>query len=618
MELMNIPFTTITNKTTLQQYPKITVPPMPPAENVILQEINFTKMEDNPTRYFGTHSNDFCSIEPVFEDGCCVYGKSKKGYILISDAIIRIVKICTYYENENDSYPKTMFKLLVFSNRISPQYIDINAESYYTLPQLLRNQLVNISILEKNNLLVEYLRKVYLLSVDKAKQEQYYRYTGWHFFADGIRYVIGFDGAYSNYNIPLIERDSFFQVLHEGLSFLDVIKPQYAKTIFLHTHIAYALYWLQSSGISSAYKSTLFIEAMSQSLKSSVMRLLANPFLSDNGSRDGALTRGSSTLASIRTAMFLGQDQTICIDDVTLANENLAKRCADNVEYILRVIGDGRFDDYMDISKNSVWSNIYRGGVILTGESKAAGEFSSDARTTRIVIDRNTFDKEKLLQFQKTPYVLRNYFALYVQFLTEFGPHIHEKYSTGYFVECRKRYQYLEEPRFIDTMAGYHIISEIIRDFCTWAGADNKSAQLVAQNMSEAAEEVMQFNADSIRNNNPVFIFVKTIYEATYDFPIAESEDEYMQGNYNGFYKGNEIWIDPQKSYNFIQSKADYYQKIPPARTLHRLLHNYGLIRVQTTGRNTIEYTIRGGRRYGRPYMLVLLIPKIRKFLYNE
>jgi len=251
-------------------------------------------------------------------------------------------------------------------------------------------------------------------------------FSGWFDLHTDISYRIGRNSYYKDMRLPQISNGTETAIFQAGQSFLSIGKTQPPIILlWMYAHLGFLLYWLKQGGQVSMF--ALYLRGKTGSLKTAVASEISNVFDHD---RTHATIRMTSTAASISTALAMSRDTCLCIDDFSNSSLPDSRKSESNAELVIRAIGDGVLPSKMNVQDFSkIVRNTVRCAVIMTGEEKLSLGASSLLRVIEVPIDEHTFVGEHLQVFQESPEIMRNYFALFVQYLSIHGQEITAAYS---------------------------------------------------------------------------------------------------------------------------------------------------------------------------------------------
>ena len=284
--------------------------------------------------------------------------------------------------------------------------------------------------------------------------------------------------------------------------------------------------------------SVLFLKGRTNLLKTATASVLANVFKLD---RNNVAIRLSSTQASLQHQISALRDNLILIDDFsnTAGADNL--KMTRNAEFLIRAIGDGRFNSKMNVADFSKLANdSIRVAVVLTGEEGLDLDTSSMYRIVTLPVYEHTFDGAVLTKFQRDPTILREYFALFVSFLEEqpanFVTDLNQR-----FLSYRQNYgNMLKVPRFVDFASTMSLLAEVVSNFGKWCGYGEEFATQYFDGATTAVLRVLEAHQQVSAESDVVRRFLFALNQTlgtSVGTHVADNEDIYVsdEQSYIGF-----------------------------------------------------------------------------------
>ena len=469
-----------------------------------------------------------------------------------------------------------------------------------------------------------YLSEVFQRDYANAPRKVRPTLSGWLEAYGSTRYYVGEDAFYAQCAIPDITGRSRLDLFLDGTAFLDVGHGNDAIIIlWLTGHVAFSRCWLSKGGV--AFRSTVFFKGATGLHKTSTVSEMANVFDDD---RSHAVIRMTSTPALIRETMIRLKDQVCVVDDFSNTEASSRKQSENNAEYVIRAVGDGIFPGHMSVKD---FSQPVRQEVccvaVLTGEEELGLGQSSDYRTIVVPVMENTFDPQALTRFQQNRSIVQRYFALYIEFLTNYGAQIAQN-ASGWLGRYRAELgDRLRLPRLIDAAAVLCIQADIWAQFAAYCGMDSDFIQKVHTQMQEAIVRLVHANVAVSREKALEWRFLFALWQSLGTKPqngLAEDERAYTENEagFIGFRERAEglIWLRFNDAWMLV---ARYYQGLGESwlakeGTVKKLLLKKGLSagRLAPEGQSGNEY-LRRARLGSRKRMLVLYEEAVEKLL-NE
>ena len=473
----------------------------------------------------------------------------------------------------------------------------------------------------------EYLTGVYQRDAPTAVVEYLSDIIGWVEFEEvPPKFYVGTDKFYSGMEIilPSVEYLNRREIFAEGSAFRQIGHGNgVIEILWLVAHIALSLFWLREFGVD--FRSVIFVKGKTNLFKTTVVSLIANIF-AKNRRKAGA--RLSSTKAYTQEFVTKLRDNVVLLDDFSNtvgASNNFAR---DNAETAIRAVGDGMFSGKMNIT------NLAEGRaddvqcvIVITGEDELGLSESSLYRLIVLPIVEGTFDPQVLAHISNRHEVLQNYFALFVQFLTEYGSNVVGECASR-FAEYRELYrQKFSVPRFIDAIVTMAVEIDLIAAFGMYCGMSDAEMINYREHALNAVENVMQQNLTITKESTPEVRFLHALKQSigtTKYNRLAATESVYVSdsSSFIGFREEttSTIWLRFDDAYKLVVS---FYQRqgeqfLTTAKTIKELLLQRGLSdgKFVPNGQGSSEY-LRKSKKPPRKWFLVLKVDAIEKFL-NE
>ena len=496
------------------------------------------------------------------EDQDGVHIRKKDGDLVqISNATIRLVEIQEEWLSDTKSKKKVVCQIYCEAWNGECRTLEVPLEEYKQVYQLLHKKYPDVLLAANGKeALEEYLTDVVANKLKTLPVSIRALWTGWIRIRGEARYLVGKDPFFDSYEIPAINPMDRENVFRSGTSFLSVGNDNLEiNIIWIFSHISYSLFWLREG--KTDFRSVLFVKGLTNNLKTSVVREISNVF---DKNRDHAVIRIASTVASLQYQINMLRDQTIGLDDFSNSELRSKNKAVEAAEDVIRAIADGVFPTKMAMtSSDRVTRNAVRAGVIMTGEEELGLGLSSNYRTIVIPIKEGCFDGTALELFQENPNILREYFALYVQFLTENGEKL-AAHCCEMFQMYRRYYsEKLQTRRLIDAAAGLNLITWFISQFALYCGVrvDEQSEECRAQ----CILELLQQNQKSSEVQKPEVRFLSGLMQSIGTGPkngLARDEETYVldESQFIGFLEKDEglIWVRFESAWDLV---VNYYRK---------------------------------------------------------
>lgn len=507
--------------------------------------------------------------------------------------------------------------------------IKVPAQDFKDIFELIRKRFPSVyTSIGDGNAKEEYLTLVYQRDIKTAEIEYYSDICGWIEF-QGLppKFYVGEDSYYAlmNIAIPDVSILNRREIFLAGSGFREIGHENgVIEILWLAAHIALSLFWLKKFGVD--FRSVIFVKGKTNLFKTTVVSLLANVFAQNRERVDIPLT---STPASTQKHITKMCDQVVLIDDFSNsagANNNQARN---NAETIIRAVGDGRFAGKMNVTNlaESCLDKV-QCVIIITGEDDLSLSESSLYRLITLSIVEGTFDREILAFYNDNQNLLQNYFALFVQFLTEHGFNVVSECASR-FKEYRKIYATkLSVPRYIDAISTMVVEIDLISFFGEYCGITASEIATYREHALTVIENIMSENLTDSKESKPDWRFLYAITQniGTNKYNgLAPSEAEYVKNpsDYIGFEekRDNTKWLRFDDAYKMV---VDFYRRqgesfLTSAVTIKKTLLQKGLSKgkLRPAGQGGNEYVCKSNIE-PRKNFLVLYTDKVEKFLEDD
>ena len=543
---------------------------------------------------------------------------------LIANATVRILAVKEIWSDED--IPKEVYVLEVQSAKWEAQRktIEIPAEKYKTAYSILHRKFPDIFFSNADQVAVEaYLSDIFTRSQAGMQHITETEYSGWLDLHGAVSYRIGRNAYYKEMKVPHIMSGTAQCIFQAGQDFLSVGKAQPPITLlWMYAHLGFLLYWLKRGGQVSMF--ALYLRGKTGSLKTAVASEISNVFDHD---RTHATIRMTSTAASISTALAMSRDTCLCIDDFSNSSLPDSRKSESNAELIIRAIGDGVLPSKMNVQDFSkIVRNTVRCAVIITGEEKLSLGASSLLRVIEVPIDEHTFAGKHLQVFQESPEIMRNYFSLFVQYLSIHGQEITAAYSRLQNIYRQEYARTFKDKRYVDAAVLFRITADVIENFAQFCGA-SLSCELLARLQNSIATGV-NYNAQEASAQAPELRFLTAltgVIDMAPNSRVANGEDRYVgrEDAFIGFWEQekNYLWLRWDCAVNLVQN---YYLRLgepwlTKESTVKERLLQMGLSKgkLRSLGATNNEYLVRA-KKGQRTRMLVLQMDAVHRFMKEE
>lgn len=535
----------------------------------------------------------------------------------VTSARIRVIGLKRLWHTEKEF--TELFDCRVYCSDVwgdEPRNIVIEKDNYKNLFQKIHKEYPAVFLLTADcETLEAYLTKVFPAE-DEILTENVSDKIGWLTINGQTDYYIGANTYYNGFELPNITICNKEYAFWEGFSFLNVGNfNREICILWLFSHLSYSIYWFEKANVN--FRSILFLKGATNLFKTTVVSVLANIFRLD---REKALIRLNSTRASLQEYLSKSQDSLACIDDFSNTVGANNKEMVKNAEFVIRAVGDGQFPAKMMTNNHSkIKDTNIRCTVVVTGEEEFGLSLSSNYRMITLKIVEGTFNPEVLANYQNDPSILRNYFAVYIQFLKEnYSWIINHCNSQASFY--RTEFRNLEVPRFINVAVALSLQVDILRQFASYCGINAEMGKFVfshLQNFYGVIFNVLQQNQVSSSTGKPEIRFVKALMQSLgtdKSNGLANDDKSYLEDmtKFIGFWdkQKNQIWVRFEDIYALVRN---YYsmlgeQFMTNEKTLKEILVRQGI--ADGKEGQYLRRITKGGSG-NRKYMLVLNMNKI-------
>ena len=556
-----------------------------------------------------------------------VQGKQKG--LMVANATIRVVAISEIWFSDKEHNDTYTIEVSCTNWGDQKKQLEIPAwdfkKAYETVHRKYPDVFYQLS--QYDPAIEGYLTDVYNESKAKMVRHSYSAFSGWSDIRGEIAYRIGKAPEFSTCELPEIASTDATAVFKAGTGFLTVGKEETPmRILWLYAHLGYILFWLKQAASASMF--VLYLRGQTGSLKTSVTRELGNVF---DTNRDHATIRMTSTSASITKMLATGMDCVKVIDDFSNSSFTDARNSERNAETIIRAVGDDELPSKMDYASNfsRMQHKTVRAAVVLTGEEKLSLGASSLLRVIELPIDEKTFDGAALRRYQENPSILRRYFALFVQYLSQKGPEISASYPSLLSV-YRDTYRDLtKDKRYVDDAVLLQISLDIVVDFAMECGIPFKADEIAS--FRNAIVSAINFNSSQIRAQRPEVLFLKALKSSLNtdtQYMVADCEDDYVghETDYVGFWESKDgdeplLYLRAEDAMELVRN---YYKKMndpwyTKSATIKERLLTLGLSKghLAKKGQGGNQYLVRA-KKGARKRMLVLIISAIKQYLKGD
>lgn len=561
------------------------------------------------------------------DDGVYTIGKGKSAGQRVTNATVRLVGI-TQRIKADDAVEEILTCSVRWTTLSGKQAeeIEVPSDEFKGLFSLIRKKFRDVFVLQsRSEVLEEYLSSVNQLAVGEHESTLRRKTTaavmGWSQIEGESRYCLGDGAFYSDYVLPEINLENRLEIFQNGFEFRAIGHgDEIAEVLWLFAHASYVLKNFREAN--APITSVLFLKGRTNLLKTATASILANVFKQN---RNDVAIRLSSTQASLQHQIAALRDNLILVDDFsnTAGSDNL--KMTRNAEFLIRAIGDGRFNSKMNVSDLSKLANdSIRVAVVLTGEEGLELDTSSLYRIVTLPVYENTFDGAVLTKFQREPEILREYFALFIRFLEEQPANFIAALNQR-FAQYRQNYVgKLKVPRFVDFAATMSLLAEVVSNFGKWCGYDEEFATRYFAGATTAVLRVLESHQQASAESDIVrrFIFaLNQTLDTSFGTHIANDEDSYVrdESSYIGFreeatqtlwLRFDEVFALVKKFYFKLGQSWTVKEQTIKEELLRRGISEGTLMPKGSVGNEYLKRAKKGSRRR----MLVLRIMALKAF----
>lgn len=517
-----------------------------------------------------------------------------------------------------------------YKNGASEKTIKIKAKEYKKLFDVIREELPSAyTSIGDYNAKEEYLTEVYNRDEKTAEIEYHSAFNGWVDAFPEIppKFYVGEDIFYSGMEIeiPFVNHLNRRDVFTKGFNFLEIGHGNAViYLLWIAAHISLSLFWLRKYGVD--FRSVIFLKGKTNLFKTTVVSLLANIFAKNRRKTNARL---SSTPAYSQEFVTKMRDSLVLLDDFSNTVGSNNNKARDNAETAIRTIGDGIFSGKMNVNNLSEGrADDVQCVLTITGEDELNLDESSLYRLIILPITEGTFDKKTLNIYREKREqhdFLKQYFALFVLFLTDYGFSVVKECASRFAQYCSFYSSKFSVPRFIDAATTMSIEIDLIVEFAKYCGMTDSEIEVFREQALHSITEIITNNLKNSKEAKPELRFLIALMQSigTEKFNgLAENEAEYIANisNFIGFKeeKTSTLWLRFDDAYNLVKK---FYQRqneqfLTSAKTIKELLLQKKLSdgKLAQDGQGSNEY-LKKSKKEPRKFFLVLKIDAVEKYL---
>lgn len=428
--------------------------------------------------------------------------------------------------------------------------------------------------------------------------------------------------------MPEIPDSRRLEVFNAGFGFREVGHcNNVIETLFLFAHMAYTNYFFEKAGC--PMRTLIFLKGRTNLFKTSTVSALANVF---STSTNDCGIRLSSTPASLREYVVLSRDGLALVDDFSNSTGADNAKMENNGELLVRAVGDGKFSSAMSMSESKkIQTRQVRAAVILTGEEMINLSQSSLFRILTLEVVQGTFDGN-VLRLYEDKQILREYFALFIKFLSEGNFQVIE-YCRTTFPRYREYYKSeLSVPRFIDFAAIMALEADIICGFARWCGVSEQFVAEYRERTIGGLLSVLMEHQEQSKEQDYVKRFLQALFHDLNTGKVAQiAENEKIFSDnpslYIGFFEESTrtLWLLFEEAFKIV---SEHYCKLNEAWLVkgstikEELAHRkISVARLKSEGAEKNEFLKRAKKAKignSRPRMLVLRLDMVENILSED
>lgn len=481
--------------------------------------------------------------------------------------------------------------------------IEVDTDDYKTIFNDIRKKFPDVAIPAMNaSTFDEYLADAAKKAVDVPVIHEAVL-SGWTVWDSRAHYVIGTDPYYSHHNFP--EQIACPEsVVARAQEFLEIgHKNTQICMMWLAFHMAPLLYWLEQDNL--AFRATFFVRGGTNLLKTSVVRTITDVF---NGDRQRAVIRLNSTPAGTQNVIAKLRDTVVCVDDFSNTEVRSRSQSISAAEALIRAVGDGVFPTKCDPEnvKHPLQRSV-RSIVVMTGEEGLNLGNSSNLRMIVLPVRKGTFDGKALEPFQRHPEFLRDYLAIFINFLEDRGPELVADVRNR-FIDHRNAYaEMLSVPRLAESGAILRIVVDCMAFFFKHFNVDFDDAIF-----QSAILNALSYSEKESEEERPEQMFLEALQDllGSQNFQVAHNEEAYAtaESDFIGFETADTVWLRPHDVYVEV---TRYYERVGQSflvkpKRLKEILYEAGIIRgIEDERTHKREYVFRA-KKGSRKRMLVI------------
>ncbi len=559
-----------------------------------------------------------------------IFEKGKRGTFLATNCRPVITAFIRLYD-ENGKYEEFVEGVLVTDTKNLP--FKVERRNYKNLFRMIREEYSEIFVAKNMG---DGIESALSDTYRAAKKDSTIptlikvRTSGWYNIEGKIGWHTGSDDAYKNTSVPDVSVLNRSDIFNQGTKFLDVghYNTQIA-IIWLFAHAAISRWWMKQAGID--WKTALIVQGITNSFKTFTISQIANVFSDDRN--DVRIPIALTTDAGGRRKLATLRGQVALIDDYSQSSKYSAERSRELAEKLIRMNGDsgGHIKAAAGSSRKTVTETIDC-VLIFTAETDFGLGNSSNTRCITVrshaaILDRDgrivkpaTFDKDVIQTFQDNHFLLKNYFASYIAFLSTNGSSLLPFIRTNFRIYRDKFNKIFQTPRMAESAAMLKIQSDLCCEFAKYSGIADTTA--LANYFTNAIRETITDQQEKALEFQPTILFLRALQECLEKCRVAETETDFIKGfDFVGFHQRSDdtLWLDKDWAWDTATAmiRKRGIEWLLSFDALKCMLYEQGYLYVQkknVNGKDRITYLPRG-KKGDRKSFLVVYFSKLTNLI---
>ena len=364
-----------------------------------------------------------------------------------------------------------------------------------------------------------------------------------------------------------------------NLGLLKVTAPMIASCLLGFLHVPFA-----EANITYAPRYALFINGPTGILKTASAKVIFNIYNSDT---PYLVASFKDTATSIEIRFKELPCSPILIDDfyaTGLSGERSGMQ--KTLETVIRYVGDGIGKNRSNAGLQDVKGTRPSGTVIITGED-TAGQMSTLLRCLILCVNKETFNKDVLSDFQNNPLRWSTFIAAFLQYLEKNYLHI-VTYVRQTYPAIRNQYQKsFKDLRPVDQLVQMVLDFQILMDFFRATAPGNQEIQkLLAACIDacyNAVQESQEYASENSYERQYTFILAKLITQNTILVSDTRAAYANQPGTYDGFSEKGFLYLNNDAIYAKVRQHFRQQGREFPLSQLEatRALNQAGLLTLE-------------------------------------